>query len=1045
MLGRDAVDVAEKSDRPVTRRCSAENNVRYAVLRCSSVHELQDGPPVWMRNDTEVAARVANSAAVNRAIAEIIAERIARYAPIAAGMFVGVGAVQAFAAVPPVSWIPVLLSGLQAFLLWGEAELVRHRWFRDRAVAMGLVVGVAVNALLVVGSWWTELPLLAVLVVTAFSLTAAAVLPWGLVPQSLLAGSSVAAVVAVFAVTVGVGELFKPHGVFALLAQIVSLRVAVETRKTHALAVEASLLAEATGALYREVVEAAVEAIYRTDINGRIVFANAAAEHFFGLKREELVRRHLWELVVPRAREQVRAYYAEQYRNRTPVTFREIPVLDAAGGEKWVSQTVQLWGSGSHVKGFHAVARDITDRIRIVEQLRQSEARFRSTFERAPIGIALVAPDGRFLRVNAALCRMLGYSAEELLERDFQSLTYPDDLGPDLVLVEECLAGARDTYEMEKRYIRRDGCLVTARLLVGLVRDSKGMPVHFVSLIEDVTERRAMEQALRESEERFRSVAEAAFDPIVVTDAAGTVLFWNGAAEQLFGFPRSEACGRSVGELLDIQSPGGSSEGQFLEVVRQCAQERSGLRRELWLRSRGSGEIPVEVSLSVIGADEQKRVVGILRDVRAYKELQWHLQRAKDAAEEATRAKTMFLANMSHEIRTPLAGVLGALDLLRDTALDGEQKEYVETAVASGQALLGLLNDLLDLSKIETGKLEFRREPLDCRALLTEVGQMFAVRARSQGLSFEIAVHPQVPQWVIADRARVRQILVNLVGNALKFTPAGFVRVELSAHRSHVDTSALCQLHFSVRDSGPGIAAADLERIFAPFERGRSEDGPSGAGLGLAIARRLAEDMGGRLWAESSEGQGSTFHLLLPVDLPIPTAARAAEPVRPAEGRRSLPPPPWRILVAEDHPVNQVLLRRILERRGHEVAVASDGQEALRLLEAQRFDLLLADVQMPKLGGLQLIEQVRAREQAGQSFARQGNCLSIVAVTAHALREDRDRCLAAGADAYLCKPISAEGLLRTLHGLVAPTSPEAAATKETAPPALDGPTSARAL
>lgn len=998
-----------------------------------------------MRNDTEVASTAASPAAVNRAIAEIIAERIARYAPIAAGMFVGVGAVQAFAAAPPVSWIPVLLSGLQAFLLWGEAELVRHRWFRDRAVAIGLVVGFAVSALLVVGSWWTQLSLLAVLVVTAFSLTAAAVLPWGLVPQLFLAGSSLASVVAVFAVTTGVGELATPHGVFALFAQILSLRVAVETRKTHALAVEARLLAEAAGALYREVVETAVEAIYRTDINGRIVFANAAAAHLFGLKLEELIRRHLWELVAPRAREEVRAYYADQYRNRTPVTFREIPLLDAAGGEKWVSQTVQLWGSGSQVEGFHAVAREITDRVRIVEQLRQSEARFRSTFERAPIGIALVAPDGRFLRVNAALCRMLGYTAEELLERDFQSLTYPDDLGPDLVLVEECLAGARDTYEMEKRYIRRDGRLVTARLLVGLVRDSKGIPVHFVSLIEDITERRAMEQALRESEERFRSLAEAAFDPIVVTDAAGTVLFWNGAAEQLFGYPRNEACGRSVSELLDIQDAGGSSEGPFLEVLRQCAQEGSGLRRELWLRSQGSGEIPVEVSLSVIGAHEQKRVVGILRDVRAYKELQWHLQRAKEAAEEATRAKTMFLANMSHEIRTPLAGVLGALDLLRETALDGEQKEYVETAVASGQALLGLLNDLLDLSKIETGKLEFRREPLDCHALLAEVGQMFAVRARSQGLSFEIEVHPQVPRWVIADKARVRQILVNLVGNAFKFTRGGFVRVELSAHRSRSDTGALCQLHFSVRDSGPGIAAVDLERIFAPFERGRSEGGPSGAGLGLAIARRLAEDMGGQLWAESSEGKGSTFHLVLPVDLPAPTAVAVDEPDRQAVGRRSLPPPPWRILVAEDHPVNQLLVRRILERRGHEVAVASDGEEALRLLEAERFDLLLADVQMPKLDGLQLIEQVRAREQAGQCFARQGNCLSIVALTAHAWREDRDRCLAAGADAYLSKPISAEGLLRTLHGLVAPTSPETAETSETAPPVLDAPASARVL
>ncbi|MCX8071240.1 MAG: PAS domain S-box protein [Candidatus Binatia bacterium] len=829
-----------------------------------------------------------NSARVRERLSEWIAQRIEVAAPIAAvallvvnglGFLWGTGKSTVFSAASMV-W--------QSVLLLIEAWIMRRPSIRRYAREVGLIVASLVFASMVLDGWVQGEPTTSALLLAAFVLVTPAVLPWGWKSQLAFAAMGTVAFLATLALTVGVSTgLSTPWGSAIIVAAVASLGIAMQLEAVHTAAIEHALRQERERALYQELVDRAVEAILRTDINGSIQFANDAAARLFAVDRQELLGQRFFDFVAIPTREEVVRFFAEQYRGNDDRALRETPIVDAKGNRKWASLTVRTLRRGSQRDGFHIVARDITERVRIVEQLRQSEVRFRSTFERAPIGIALVATDGRFLQVNGALCQMLGYSAQELCQRDFQSITFPADLAADLALVGECLQGLRDTYEMEKRYVRRDGKLVTARLLVGLVRDSHGIPVYFVSLIEDITERRRLE--------------------------------------------------------------------------RELAQ-------------------------------------------------------AKEAAEAANRAKTMFLARMSHEIRTPLTGVLGMLDLLRSSALTAEQLEYVETAKSSGETLLALLNDLLELSRIESGRIDFQVDTVDSHRLIHDVCRAFRAQAETKGLGFELAVAANVPQFVRIDPKVLRQILVNLVGNAVKFTTQGCVGVEVQWQASDDEhAGTLCLV---VRDTGPGIAPGEFEHLFEPFAQGSAGRRTGGSGLGLAIVRRFAEACGGGAWVESEWGVGSTFHVRLPLEVAAPrqpsqqtSAAVAEEPVPAgARKRRSR-----RVLVAEDHPVNQMLLRRLLEKGGYEVRLAGDGNAALACLEVERFDALLLDVQMPGVDGLELTKIVREREARGECFSRSGGTVPIVVLTAHAWAEDRERCLQAGANAYLAKPVHAAVLYASLN------------------------------
>ena len=417
---------------------------------------------------------------------------------------------------------------------------------------------------------------------------------------------------------------------------------------------------------------------------------------------------------------------------------------------------------------------------------------------------------------------------------------------------------------------------------------------------------------------------------------------------------------------------------------------------------------------------------------------------ALDAAEETSSSKSRFVAVMSHEIRTPLNGIIGMAQLLERGELSPQQREQVEIVRRSGRHLMTLVNDILDLARIESGKLVVEARPFDLREVAGDVGRLLGETARAKGLAFSLTVAPQLPARAMGDASRIQQVLHNLVGNAIKFTDRGSVDVEVS---SVLDMRAGTLLRFAVKDTGDGIPADQLERIFAPFEQaGRAGDHRArrdGAGLGLTISRELARAMGGDLRCASAPGQGSVFEFTLPLQVasPAPSSTALAPSVAPpgsdapaastepaASTVAPLPRLEGRVLLVDDSAVNLLVATTMLERCGLRVTPAEHGRQALEQLRAQRFDLVLMDCQMPELDGYAATVAWR-QEEARRLLPR----TPVVALTASAVDDDRARCLASGMDGYLVKPFEMDELLAVVtQHLLGPAAPPAA---EAAPPA----------
>ncbi len=508
--------------------------------------------------------------------------------------------------------------------------------------------------------------------------------------------------------------------------------------------------------------------------------------------------------------------------------------------------------------------------------------------------------------------------------------------------------------------------------------------------------------ALQESETRFGTMLDNSPAAIYLKDREGRFILVNRLFEKIFQLPIEQIVGKTD---LDI-----FQDRRLAEAVQANDRQvfETGQPAKFEEQAPGPGGPRTYISIKFPLRDSAGLIYalcGISTDITDRKKIVKELERAKEAAEAANLAKGEFLANMSHEIRTPMSGVLGMLELVLGTQLSSPQRRYLQMAKTAADSLLQVLNDILDLSRIEADMLEMRVEPFALRQCLESVIDLFAVKAREKNLHLDFKIDPQVPEILVGDQARLRQVLVNLISNAVKFTERGSVAISVSCPEEAGSESDRRPLRFDIRDTGIGIARQKRDRLFKSFSQVDSSltRRHGGAGLGLAISQGIVKRLGGEITVESSEGQGSVFSFTASFgqgETKTESAAGlAATPLAPAP-QPAAEKSPVRILLAEDDPTIRELMALLFKQKGWQYRIAGDGREAVKTWEEGGFDVVLMDMQMPEMDGFEATRAIRSQEAA-----RGLKPIPIIALTAHAMKEDQDRCLAAGMDDYLSKPI----------------------------------------
>jgi PAS domain S-box-containing protein len=897
------------------------------------------------------------------------------------------------------------------------------------------------------------------------------------------------------------------------------------------------------GPYYAALLEVSRVATVTLDPEATVTSWNPAAEELFGYSSEEAVGRKLGELVAATPALQAEATRLSEQAAKegrmhvvTRCTHKDGTLVDV----EVVAAPVL---SDGEPLGHIAIYHDISAEKQAAEAQREAEKRYRDLIEQLPLVTYIDEPieTATNIYTSPQVEELVGTSPDEWVgDPDFfPKLLHPDDRERVIADHARALRSGASSWSFEYRLLARDGRTVWIRDDAVVVRDERGQPLYTQGFMLDITERKQAEEALRRSEEEVRrqkqyyeTLLEISPAAVVTTDLEERVTSWNPAAERLFGYTHAEAVGQLIDELVlgreDLLEEGRA-------VTRTAAEQ--GAAHLIARRMRKDGTpVDVEVLMArlVVGGEQ----VGwnlIYHDIG-------ELQRARKEAEAATQAKSLFLATMSHEIRTPMNAVIGMTELLLDTALDKEQRRFAEVVHTSGDALLRVIDDVLDFSKIESGKLELERRPFELRECVESALELVAAQAAQRDLELGCLIDSEVPPEITGDATRLRQVLLNLLGNAVKFTEEGevivAVRREGSAPGGH-------RLHVAVRDTGIGIPEERMRQLFQSFSQVDASTSRrfGGTGLGLAISKRLSELMGGTMWADSAPGQGSTFHFtflaeeapvtapphargdqpqlhakrLLVVDdnaanreivvrqarswgmlpratgrprealtwvergdpfdvaildmqmpeidglalahgirgqpagraLPLvlltslgrPERSRAREfavtltkPVRASQlydalmgilarrpeerqepearvtagpGAAAAPARSrLRILVAEDNGVNQQLALGLLGKLGYEADVAGNGAQAVEAVEGESYDVVLMDVEMPELDGLEATRRIRRRRPHGPP--------RIIAMTANALQEDREACFAAGMDDYLAKPLRVAQLAEAL-------------------------------
>src|SRR5229473_211026 len=645
--------------------------------------------------------------------------------------------------------------------------------------------------------------------------------------------------------------------------------------------------------------------------------------------------------------------------------------------------------------------------------LLRSERELRATFRQAPLGLALLGLDRRWLHVNPRLCSMLGYSSDELKRGDFEKLIHPEDGDGAAVQFARLASDQQATSSFESRFIQKNGTAVWMELNASSISNGEEGPGSLLVAFENISDRKRLTAELLATQTRFRLLAEGIPQITWIADARGTVELFNQRWYEYSGDRPDADCAKALSLALH-------PEDRAEDQKRWASAIGEGTTYEMELRlRRGDGSYRWHLARALPARDENRAIVnwlGTHTDIEDQKKAQEVLEGKvqertrdlrveNDALEGASKAKSSFLANMSHEIRTPLNGIVGMLELLAATELDQEQRECANTLRASTESLLAVVNGILDLSRIEAGKMELDSIDFRVDRVLRDVVTPLRALAKAKGVEVEFHVAQEVPRDLRGDPLRLGQILTNLIGNAVKFTREGKVDVAVFLVR---ETGQKIQVGCEVTDSGIGMSEEEMAKLFGEFSQANvsTQRQFGGSGLGLSIAKRFAQLMGGEIGVRSVQGEGSTFWFNVELE-----RAQQAVPLNgEMEVHTPIHPIGLRVLVVEDNEVNKKVATRMLSRLGHYSEAVGDAVQGLEAVNTKTFDIIFTDCELPGMSGYEFATALRKDKPTGPP---------IVAMTANAMKGDREKCIAAGMDEYLAKPIKLIDMQRVIERALA--------------------------
>ena len=884
------------------------------------------------------------------------------------------------------------------------------------------------------------------------------------------------------------------------------------------------------------------------DTKGRIIRFNPYMEEISGYRLEEVEGKDWASTFLPEG-DHGRIHELFQRAVSDIQTRGNVnPIVTKNGQERlieWHDKTLK--DSDGNIAGVLAIGQDITERKRAEERLKENEERYRQIVEDASDIVFRTDDKGYFTFGNPIAAKMAGYSEEEVMGIHFLELIRPDYRDEAAKFYGLQFAKKIKSTYYEYPVVRKDGTELWLGQNAQLIMKD-GRIAGFQAVARNITDRKRAEEALQESEQKFKAMSGTANDGIIMLNDEGNVTYWNEAAERIFGYTDQEIMGKNFHSIIVPKRYHEAHKTGFSKFKLTGQGAAVGQTLELMALKKDGTEFHVELSMTSTKLQDKWNAIGLIRDITDRKREEEELRQAQKEAEAASKAKSEFLAGMSHEIRTPMNAIVGVSELLAGTSLYDEQKDYVEMITISANNLLGIINSILDLSKIEADQLELEKTEFNLREIVETTATALVTRAHNKELELLCHLRPDVPKYIMGDPARLRQILVNLAGNAIKFTEKGEIVIGVEVAETKGSEAIL---HFSVSDTGIGIAKENQEKIFDSFTQEDSSTTRKygGTGLGLTLSRQFVEKMEGKIWVESEFGKGSTFHFTIPfpiiekpeekeeivsreikhlrvliIDdnstnrlilretatiwnlLPAeasdgPSALKAlelakgegnpyklilldknmpemdgfevAEKIRQLPGYADVPilmltsseekgdrqrakeigisnvllkpvirsklynsivqalvvdrkkkeapeklttesrlkGKSLKILLAEDNLINQKLAARLLEKQGWQVTIANNGKEAVVLSEKGKFDMILMDIQMPEMDGLEATEEIRKREETTDKH------IPIIALTAHAFEEDKRKCLETGMNAYTTKPIRVQKLFAIIEDI----------------------------